>query len=124
MNYFSGPLVEEIYEETDSERWVNPTSDFYAAESYLSVCVCVYACAFLCSFVCSRIVFRPITSSCILGLENDLTQMIIMTRQCVAYKNHVARLKIKVTAHTYPLCIASGETCSCPARNFVLQDLI
>ena len=31
--------------------------------------------------------------------------MIIMTRQCVVNKNHIARLKGKVTVRTYTLCI-------------------
>ena len=38
-----------------------------------------------------------------------------MVRRCVANKNHVARLKVKVT-----LCIGFNETCSCPANNFVM----
>ena len=38
--------------------------------------------------------------SCIVGFENNLAQMIIMTRQCVACKNQVDRSKVKVTVHT------------------------
>ena len=40
---------------------------------------------------------RPISLLCMVGIENDLAQMIIMTKRCVANKNHVARLKVKVT---------------------------
>ena len=32
-----------------------------------------------------------------IGFEKYLAQMIIMIRQCVAYKNHDARSKVKVT---------------------------
>ena len=34
------------------------------------------------------------------GNKNHLAQMIIMTRRCVACKNHVARSKVKVTVGT------------------------
>ena len=66
-------------------------------EVILSMCVCVH--------------FRvwPITLSCMVGFENTLEQMIVMTRQCVINKNHVARSK--VTVHTY-LCIGFSEICS------------
>ena len=60
-------------------------------ESYLSVYVCV--CVFQNSV-------RLITSSCIMGFENNLAQMIIMTRRYVAYKSHVDMFKVKVTLHT------------------------
>ena len=66
-------------------------------ESYLSVyvlCVCVF-----------QNHFRPITSSCMMVFSNNLAQMINMTRQCVANKNHVARLKVKVTVCTVTVCI-------------------
>ena len=33
---------------------------------------------------------QPITLLCIVGFENNLAQMIIMTRRCVANKSHVA----------------------------------
>ena len=34
------------------------------------------------------------------GIKNDLTQIIIMTGQCVTSNNHVARSKVKVTVRT------------------------
>ena len=42
---------------------------------------------------------RPLTSSCMVGFENYLVQMIIMTR-CIACKNHASRSKsaLKVCA--------------------------
>ena len=43
---------------------------------------------------------RPITLYCMMGFENHLAQMIIMTRRCVPCKNHVTRLKVKVTVCT------------------------
>ena len=57
-------------------------------EFTLSVCVCVLVCVF-------QNGVRPITLSCMVGLENNLAQMFIMTRQCVANKNYVARSKVK-----------------------------
>ena len=60
-------------------------------EFTLSVCVCVcVVCVFL-----NRV--RAITYPYIMGFQNDLVQMIIMTRQCVANKNHVTRSKVKFT---------------------------
>ena len=64
---------------------------------------------------------RPLTSSCMVGFENYLAQMVITTRQNVMCKNYVARSKVKVTACTYSLCIGLNETCSCPAHNFVIK---
>ena len=55
-------------------------------ESYLSVCVCLFQ---------NRV--RAIALPYMMELENNLAQMIIMTRRCVANKNHVARSKVKVT---------------------------
>ena len=43
---------------------------------------------------------RFITLSCMMGFEHNLAQMIIMTGQCVANKNHVAGSKVKVTVGT------------------------
>ena len=40
---------------------------------------------------------RPITLLCTVGFKNNLAQIIIMIRQCVANKNRVARLKVNVT---------------------------
>ena len=57
----------------------------------------------------------PITSSCMMGFENYLAEIIIMTRRYVMCKNHVTRSKVKVTVHTYSLCI--GILCS--AHNFI-----
>ena len=58
---------------------------------------------------------RPITSSCMMGFENYLAEMIIKTRQCVTYKTHVARSKVKVTAGTLSQCIPE----TCPTHNFI-----
>ena len=43
---------------------------------------------------------QPITLSCLVGFENNVAQISIMTKQCVANKNHVARSKVKVTMPT------------------------
>ena len=43
---------------------------------------------------------QPKTSSCMVGFQNKLAQMIIMTRGCVPNKNHVARSKVNVTVGT------------------------
>ena len=43
---------------------------------------------------------RPINLLCIVGFENNLAQMIIMIRQYVSNKNHVARSKVKATIRT------------------------
>ena len=43
---------------------------------------------------------RTITLSFMVGFENNLVQMIIMTKQCVMNKNHVVRLKVYVTVCT------------------------
>ena len=82
-------------------------------EFTLSVCVC--DCVFQ-----NRV--RAITKPYMMGFENNLAHMIIMTRQCVANKNHVARSKVKVTVRTYTLCIDFSEICSCPTHNFVMHD--
>ena len=54
--------------------------------------------------------FSP--SSCMEGFENYLAQMIIKTRHCALYKNHVATSKVKFTVRTYCLCIGLTETYS------------
>ena len=51
-------------------------------------------------------------------------QIIIMTRRCVANKNYVARLKVKVTVGTSTLCIDFSETCSCLTHNFIMHGWI
>ena len=37
---------------------------------------------------------RTITLSCMVGFENNLIQMIIMTKQYVMNKNHVSRSEV------------------------------
>ena len=59
----------------------------------------------------------PITLYCMVKFENYMAQMIIMTRQCVARKNHVARLKVKDTVCT----VNPDETFLCLAHNFVMH---
>ena len=49
--------------------------------------------------------------------------MIIMTRQCVACKNHIARSDVKVTVHTKILCICFSDSWLFPAHNFVMHGL-
>ena len=55
---------------------------------------------------------RTITWSYMVGFENKLVQMIIMTKQSVMNKNHVVRSKVYVTVCTSTLCIDFSETCS------------
>ena len=55
---------------------------------------------------------RNIFLSCMVGFENNLVQMIIMTEQCVMNKNNVVRSKVCVTVRTQTLCIDFSETCS------------
>ena len=62
-----------------------------------------------------QILVGPIRSSCMMGFKNYLAEMIIMTRQCVACKNHVARSKVKVITGTLSLCIPE----LCPTHNFI-----
>ena len=57
---------------------------------YSLPCPCVCVCVF-------QILVRPITSLYMVGLKDNLEQMIIKTRRCVACKNHVAKSKVKVT---------------------------
>ena len=77
------------------------------------VCVCLYVFLFvLCVF---QNCVRPITSSCMVGFENYLAQMISKIKQCVPCMNHVTRSKVKVTVHIYSLC--RGILCS--AHNFI-----
>ena len=64
----------------------------------LPVCrKCVFVCVFVCMFQNCVLL---IVLSCIMGFENNLAQMIIMTRQCIVYNNHVDRSKFKITVHT------------------------
>ena len=57
-----------------------------------------------------------------IGFENNLAQMIIMTRRYDANKNHVARTKVKDMVRTKNLCIDFSEACSCQNYNFVMHD--
>ena len=52
---------------------------------------------------------------------NNLAQMIIMTRGCVANKNHVVSSKFKVIDHNITLFIGYNESLLYPAHNFVLH---
>ena len=56
---------------------------------------------------------RTITVSCMVGFENNLVQMIIMTKQCVMNMNHVVRSKVSFTVCTLTLCIDFSEICLC-----------
>ena len=60
-------------------------------EFTLSICVF--------SFVCLRYPESCLAYNIIL-FENNFAQMIIMTRGCVANKNHVAKSKVKVRVST------------------------
>ena len=81
--------------------------------------LCVYVCVCVCLFQ-NRV--RAITWLYMMGFENNMAQMIIMIRRCVANKNQVARSKVKVTDGTLTLCIDFSETCSCPTHNFVMHN--
>ena len=56
---------------------------------------------------------RMVTLSCMVGFENSLVQMILMTKQYVMNKNHVVKSKVCVTVCILALCIDFSETCSC-----------
>ena len=70
-------------------------------------------------FRLSRIVSNPQLTSFqkLVGFENYFAEMIITTRQCVVYENHVAHSNVKVPVHTHILCIGL----SCAAHNFILR---
>ena len=54
-----------------------------------------------CASVCvSRNRVRDITKPFMLRFEKKIAQMIIMTSQCIANKNRVARSEVKVTVRT------------------------
>ena len=59
-----------------------------------------------------------------MGFENNLAQIIIMTRKCVDNKNHVTRSEVKVSVRTLHLCIGLSKTCPCPTHNFVMHGKI
>ena len=67
---------------------------------------------------------RLIAVLCMVGFKYNLAQMIIMIRQCVANKNHIARLMVKVTVCSKILFIGFNETCSSPSSNFVMRGEI
>ena len=56
-----------------------------------------------------------------LGFINNVAQMIIMRRGCVANKNHVASSKFKVIKHTKTLFIRYNKSLLYPAHNFVFH---
>ena len=67
----------------------------------------------LCAHASIKLVHvRTIFLSCMVGFENNVVQIIIITKQCVMNKNHVVRSKVYVTVHTLTLCIDFSETCS------------
>ena len=43
---------------------------------------------------------QPIILSCMVGFVNNLVQMIVMTRGCVASENHVTKSKVQVTVRS------------------------
>ena len=69
----------------------------HAIRSNVYVTVCTKSLCIDFSETCSCL---PITWSSMLGFINKVAQIIIMTRGCVANKNHVARSKVKVIDHT------------------------
>ena len=56
-----------------------------------------------------------------LGFINNVAQMVIMTRGCVANKNHIASSKFKVIDHSLTLFIGYIKSLLYPAHNFVLH---
>ena len=56
---------------------------------------------------------QPISLSFVVGFINNLAQMLIMIRQCVANIKHVAGPNVKVTGY--------NEILSYPTHNFVLH---
>ena len=62
---------------------------------------------------CAACSCQTITWSCMVGFENKLVKMIIMTKQSIMNKNHVVRSKVYVTVCTLTLCIHYSETCLC-----------
>ena len=67
--------------------------------SRLKICVTVCTLTLCIDFseTCSRL---PITRSSMLGFINNVAQMIIITRGCVANKIHVSSSKFKVIDYT------------------------
>ena len=56
-----------------------------------------------------------------LGFINNVTQMIIMTRECVANKNHATCSKFKVIDYTLTLFRDYNKSLLYPDHNFVLH---
>ena len=54
----------------------------------------------LCEYFSETCSCLHITWSSMFGFINNVAQMIIMARRCVANKNHVASSKLKVIDHT------------------------
>ena len=69
----------------------------HVVRSKVYVTVCTYTLCIDLSETCSCM---PITCTSVLEFINNVAQMLIMTRGCVANKNHVATSKFKVTDHT------------------------
>ena len=66
-----------------------------------------------------------------LGFINNVAQVIIMTRGCVANKNHVACSKVKVIDHTQTLSIGYNKNLLYPAlscmvgfQNYMARHLL
>ena len=55
------------------------------------------------------------------GFINNVAQIIIMTRECVANKNHVTSSKFTVIDYTSTLFIDYIKSLLYPAHNFVLH---
>ena len=55
-----------------------------------------FALKFCAEAVVKSFCVQPITLYCMVGFENYVAQMIIMTRQCVACKNLVARSDVNI----------------------------
>ena len=65
---------------------------------------------------------RLITLSYMVGFENNLAQIIIMSSRYVMNKNHVTRSKVKVRVRTLTLCIGLSETCTCLTHKCVMHS--
>ena len=57
-----------------------------------------------------------------LGFINNVTQMIIMTRGCVATKNHVANSKVQGYRPYLNFVYSCNKSLLYPAHNFVLHS--
>ena len=63
-----------------------------------------------------------------MGVENYLAEIIIMTRQCVGCKNHVARSKVKVTAElklcAFQNCVQLITACMVMFKKYFAEIII